>query len=252
MPKTSIFIIVFITATLCFGTTNAQRLKDHNNIGWYNIFGSIGLLPKTTLLVEYQRRSDDIIMRWQQSLARGAMQYRFKNGLMAAVGYGFIVTYPYGDYPAGPYHVPEHRIHEQLIWGDNIGRMSLNHRLRLEQRFVGKINQTAPEYTRTDWVYLNRIRYQLRAQMPLNKKTMEDKTWYAATFDEVFIGFGKNVNQNVFDQNRIGLLFGYQYNKMLRAEVGYLNQTLQQAALVGGKQVYQYNNGLILNVFVTK
>ena len=77
---------------------------------------------------------------------------------------------------------------------------------------------------------------------------MADKTLYAAVFDEVFIGFGKNVNANVFDQNRIGILLGYKLNKRFSLEGGYLNQTLQQPQPVNGKPVYQYNNGLILNL----
>lgn len=247
------FLFACITSALLFSTaTYGQRLKDNNTIGWYNTFGTLYVTKKTSVWLEYQWRRDDVIQNWKQSLSRVGIQYHFKNRVSALLGYGYIITYPYGDYPAGPYTIPEHRIFEQLIWNDNIGRVYLNHRMRLEQRFAGKINQAAPEYTRTDWVYLNRVRYQLRAQVPLNKKKMDNKTWYAATFDELFIGFGKNVNQNVFDQNRIGLLFGYQYNKILKAEAGFFSQTVQQGALVAGRQVYQYNNGLMVNLYITR
>ncbi|OSZ78079.1 hypothetical protein CAP35_07390 [Chitinophagaceae bacterium IBVUCB1] len=254
------FMIPFskATALLCalFAihlAANAQRLSDPNTIGWYNTFGTVYIdkKHKTSLWLEYQWRRDNVITNWQQSLTRVGVQYHFKNGVSAVLGYGYIITFPYGDYPAGRYHIPEHRIWQQLMWNGNVGRVTLNHRLRLEQRFVGKINQAAPNYTLTDWVYLNRVRYQLRAAVPINHKKMVDNTWYAAAFDEVFIGFGKNVNQNVFDQNRIGVLAGYQYNKMLRGEIGAFNQTVQQAALVGGKQVYQYNTGIIVNAYIT-
>lgn len=247
--------LIIILLLLCFvGKAHAQRLKDHNAFGWYGAFGIIYLdkKQKTSLWLEYQWRRDDVITSWQQSLARTGLQYHFKNGVSTMVGYGYIITYPYGDYPAGRYYFPEHRIFEQLVWNGNVGRLALNHRLRLEQRFLGKVNQAAPSYTVTDWVYMNRVRYQLRAAYPINKKKITDKTWYAAAYDELLIGFGKNVNQNIFDQNRIGLLAGYQYNKMFRAEAGVFNQILQQGGLVGGKQVYQYNNGILLSVFITK
>ncbi len=247
-------LISLSIATCMTSGAFAQRLSDPNTIGWYNTFGTIytGKKHKTSIWLEYQWRRENIITSWQQSLTRVGLQYHFKNNVSALLGYGYIVTFPYGDYPAGPYHIPEHRIFEQLIWNGNVGRLSLNHRLRLEQRFLGKVNQAATEYTRTDWVYLNRIRYQLRAAVPINKKKIENKTFYAAAFDEIFIGFGKNVNQNIFDQNRIGLLAGYQYNKILRGEIGVFNQTVQQGSLVAGKQVYQYNNGLMLNLYITK
>jgi hypothetical protein len=68
-----------------------------------------------------------------------------------------------------------------------------------------------------------------------------------AVYDEIFIGFGKNVQANVFDQNRLGVLFGYRFNKTFRAEAGYLNQILQFGRLVDGKNVFQNNNGVIVN-----
>jgi hypothetical protein len=57
------------------------------------------------------------------------------------------------------------------------------------------------------------------------------------------------VNKNVFDQNRIGLLAGYQFGKSLRIEGGYLNQTLQYGRLVDGKSVFQHNRGFIVNTY---
>lgn len=86
-----------------------------------------------------------------------------------------------------------------------------------------------------------------RMQVPLKGKAIEDKTPYWALYDEVFIGFGKNVNANVFDQNRIGVLLGYRWNKNIRIEAGYLNQILQFGRQIKGKNVFQNNNGLIIN-----
>jgi hypothetical protein len=247
--NTKIYITLFIT--LISITSYAQRLSDPNPVGWYNTFGTIYVAPKTSVWLEYQWRRDEVILSWQQSLARVGVQYHFKNGVSTLLGYGFILTYPFGDFQVGPHYIPEHRIFEQLTWNGNIGRLSLNHRLRLEQRFIGKVNQTAAEHTITGWNYLNRVRYQIRATVPLSKKQMGDKTVYLTTFDELFIGFGKNVNQNIFDQNRIGLLAGYQFNKTFRAELGVFNQTLQQGALFAGNQVYQYNYGIMANIYIT-
>lgn len=250
--RLSYFILTCWVITTFSIPSQAQRISDVNTVGWYNSFNTIHITPKTSVWLEYQWRRDNIITDWQQSLARTGIQYHFKNGLSALLGYGYIITYPYGDYPAGQYTIPEHRIFEQLVWNDAIGRVGLNHRFRLEQRFAGKVNQAAAEYDVTDWIYLNRFRYQLRATVPLNNKAMQDKTWYMAAYDELFIGFGKNVNQNVFDQNRIGLFLGYQISNAVRAEGGYFNQTVQQGGLVGGKQVYQYNHGLMINLYYTK
>jgi hypothetical protein len=245
----------YLTAALVVAAafpSNAQRLRDNNNIFWGQSFNTIGLSEHTSLWLEYQWRREDGFKNWQQSFARAGIQVHFTNDISAMAGYAYAVTYPYGDYPAGPYSIPEHRIFEQLIWNDYKGRLILNHRLRLEQRYLGKIDQSAPEYVVTGWNYMNRARYQLRVTLPLNHPKMQAKTWYLATSDELFIGFGKNVNQNVFDQNRFVLAAGYQFNKMFRLEGGFLSQILQQGGLVGGKQVYQYNRGPVLSLYFTR
>jgi hypothetical protein len=86
-----------------------------------------------------------------------------------------------------------------------------------------------------------------RLQIPLKGREIKDKTPYAALYDELFVGFGKNVNANVFDQNRIGILLGYRFSKNVRLEAGYLNQTVQFGRQINGQNVFQYNHGLILN-----
>jgi hypothetical protein len=56
------------------------------------------------------------------------------------------------------------------------------------------------------------------------------------------IGFGKNVAENIFDQNRIGILFGYRFSPKVRLEAGYLNQIVQLGREINNQNVFQYNN----------
>ena len=104
------------------------------------------------------------------------------------------------------------------------GVIDFSHRFMLEQRFVGRYS-SSNQTTEDEFPFLNRLRYMVRLQIPLNAKEMKDKTAYIALYDEIFVGFGKNVNANVFDQNRTGILLGYRFNKNVRIEGGYLNQT---------------------------
>jgi hypothetical protein len=149
----------------------------------------------------------------------------------------------------------EHRIFQMATLTDKPGRLDVSHRFMLEQRWIGRY--TAPELTREDeYFFVNRLRYMFRMQCPFKGKTLDDKEFYAAAYDEIFIGFGKNVNENVFDQNRIGLLIGYRFNKTIRMEGGYFNQILQlprEIILPGsanGRNVFQSNTGFIVNVFL--
>jgi hypothetical protein len=73
------------------------------------------------------------------------------------------------------------------------------------------------------------------------------KSPYLSIYDEIFLGFGKNVNENIFDQNRLGILIGYEISPLVRIEAGYLNQILQLGREVKNRNVVQYNNGIIVN-----
>ena len=247
-------ILAFVFCLFIYASpVNAQqRLQDPNTVVWAASLNTVYLAKHVSVWAEYQWRREDFVRNWQQSMPRVGLQYHFNNGVSVMAGYAHILTFPYGEYPAGPHKIPEHRIFEQVIWNGNIGRVGLNHRLRLEQRFLGKVDQKSEDGDVTDWIYVNRLRYQLRMTIPLNHSQLQDKTWYILPYDEIFIGFGPNVNQNIFDQNRAGLMLGYNLNKVFKIEGGLFNQTLQQGGLVAGKEVIQYNSGFILNVYLTK
>lgn len=84
-------------------------------------------------------------------------------------------------------------------------------------------------------------------QIPLKSKAIEDKIPYLAFYDEIIVGFGINVNENIFDQNRLGVLLGQRFNKHFRLEAGCLNQIVQLRREVNGSNIFQCNNGLIIN-----
>lgn len=126
------------------------------------------------------------------------------------------------------------------------GLFQFSHRFMLEQRWVGKYSRIDVD-REDEFSLMHRMRYLFRVQIPLNGKEMKDHTPYLALYDEIFIGFGENVNANVFDQNRLGVLCGYNFNKKLRLEAGYLNQILQFGRQINHQNVFQYSQGLIVN-----
>jgi hypothetical protein len=178
-------------------------------------------------------------------LLRTGITYKVTPQVAVHIGYAWVPTFAYGDYTlaAVPRTFPEHRIYEQVVLNSTIGKSTLTNRLRLEQRWVGRYASLNAENSTP--VFLNRFRYMPRIDFPINEK------WYAAAYDEIFIGFGKNVGENVFDQNRIGAMIGYKASKLFRIEGGFLNQTVQLGREIDNKNVFQYNNGLIINTYFT-
>jgi len=244
---TLLFTAFLLSSTsTTFGQNN--RLSTNNNIGWYSYVGTFKVAEKFGIHAEYVWRRDKIITDWQQSLLRVGVNYNLNPRVLFRLGYAWVETYPYGEYPINGLgrDFNEHRIFEMVQLSHKEGVIDFSHRFMLEQRFVGRYS-SSNQTTEDEFPFLNRLRYMVRLQIPLNAKEMKDKTAYIALYDEIFVGFGKNVNANIFDQNRIGILLGYRFNKNIRIEGGYLNQTLQLGRQINGQNVFQNNNGLILN-----
>ncbi|MEI2739045.1 MAG: DUF2490 domain-containing protein [Chitinophagaceae bacterium] len=204
---------------------------------------------KWSLHLEYQWRREKGLKYWQQSLLRIGANYKLNDNVTAHLGYGWIETFPYGDFPiasAGTF--PEHRIYEQITLRQPVKRWSFSHRFRTEQRWLGRVKSNSGRNREIEsWSFLHRFRYQFRVLYPLASRSV--KLPYVVAADEIFIGAGKNVGVNIFDQNRVFLLFGYQLNKTFSFETGYFNQTLQQGRRVNNSTIVQRNNGIVFSSF---
>lgn len=246
--KTKLFFSALFFGLICNALSAQNRISDHNNIGWYVYNGTFKLDSKFSIHTEYQWRRNDYITIWQQSLLRMGINYQANPNLQLRLGYAWAETFPYGEIPINGMgkDFTEHRIYEMATVTEKIAKIDFSHRFMLEQRWVGRYSN-ANLNSEDQYPFMNRARYMIRLQMPLKGNSIADKTPYAAVYDEVMIGFGKNVGENIFDQNRIGVLLGYKFNNLLRIEGGYLNQMVQLGREVEGKNVFQYNNGFILS-----
>ena len=191
--------------------------------GWYMYFGNHKLTDKVSLHTEYQWRRNEIITHWQQSLSRIGVDYKLSPTVMVTGGYGYIVSFPYGDQPiAFTFH--EHRIWEQLILTQSSGRFFFNHRFRLEQRYLENRRDNGDGTSSKDgYTYRSRARYRFLVNVPLNKPAMEQGAIFLSVYDEVFLQFGPNFGQNYLDQNRLFGAVGYVISPNANVQAGYLN-----------------------------
>jgi hypothetical protein len=226
------------------------RVSEYNPIGWYTTNGVIKVSKKFSFIPDFQWRRNEIIIKPQQDLYRLGLQFTPAKDVWFRVGYGFIETYNYGKYPINALgkQFPEHRIFTGIhLNGQILNKIDVMHRLWYEARWLGHYyNTTSNEVDY--WTFVNRLRYMLRLELPLLGNTLDDNEPYLAVYDELFIGFGINVNNNVFDQNRFGALIGWRFNKNFRIEGGYFNQLVQLGREnAAGKNIFQYNRGIIIN-----
>lgn len=243
--------IAFITLLNLFAIgSHAQntRISDRNTIGWIAYSGTFKLNEKWGLHTEIQFRRDKLITDPQQNLYRTGINYTLNNKLSLRAGYALAETFNYGSIPLNNLgkQFTEHRIYQMASLSDKAGIFEISHRFMLEQRWIGRYTN-ASLTKEDDFVFLNRMRYMFRTNIPLKGRIIADKTPYLSVYDEILIGFGKNVNENVFDQNRLAVLVGYRFSPKVRLEGGFLNQTLQFSREINGSNIFQYNSGLILN-----
>src|SRR3982751_5425452 len=75
-----------------------DRIIDNNFNGWYNYFGDHPIAGNWGIHLEGQYRRNLVITRWQQLLLRPGVNYQVSKLLLLTAGYGFIRSYPYGEY----------------------------------------------------------------------------------------------------------------------------------------------------------
>jgi hypothetical protein len=217
------FFLILIIGT-CFQLSNVSAQAVTQTNAWFMYFGNHRINEKFGLHTEYQFRRSDFATDWQQSLMRIGLDYYLPNKAMATAGYGWIVSFPYGEYPIAV-EITEHRIWEQFVLNQNIGRFYFNHRYRLEQRFIENASLDANGEKVVDgYNFRQRARYRFLVTVPITRKTLEDNTLFFAAYDEPFLGFGKGIQKNILDQNRLYFALGWRFDKDFNVQLGYLNQ----------------------------
>ena len=115
-------------------------------------------------------------------------------------------------------------MYQQFITKQNFNRVFLQHRYRVEERFIEND-------------FKLRFRYFLSINVPLNKKIITTNTFYLSAYNEIFI----NAQQPTFDRNRIYGAVGYGINKNLKIELGFMSQILQTTS-TKQLQIVLFNN----------
>ncbi len=198
--------IALIFCVLNFSTKGIAQKSDLGN--WIIYLGNKQINKRVNWHSEVQYRNYNIAGDLEQLLIRTAIGYNLtENNNNILLGYGFIRSENYagtGDTKTG---TNEHRIYQQFITKQNFSRVYLQHRYRIEERFL-----------KDDFKL--RFRYFLSLNLPLNHAKLTDNTLYLSAYNELFI----NTERTLFDRNRIYAGLGYKCNDFIKLELGYMNQ----------------------------
>lgn len=235
MLRITLVGLVF-SATFLAGQTSSKIL-DFNQHGWVSYSGDHPVASKWGVHFDAQWRRSEVFSTWQQYQLRPGLNYQLSDAVLLTGGYAFTRSYPYGDFPMR-IAMPEHRVYQQVLVSHRMRGVRLQHRTRMEQRWI-QYPDTSPE-----WTYQNRFRYLAKLEAPL--KPLEAGEIYLSAYDEILIGIPPNYGARPFDQNRVFAGLGYQMGDW-KMEAGYLNQFLGQR----NGRVFEMNHTLFFTVTST-
>lgn len=200
--------------------------QDSKLGNWMIYFGNLKLSSKLNWHHEVQYRNFNAAGDLEQLLLRTGIGYNLtENNNNLLLGYGYIISTPYISGADEKRRFGEHRLFQQFITRQHFGRVYLQHRYRLEQRFI------------EDTDFRMRFRYFLLLNIPLNKPALDSGAWYLSAYNELFI----NHRSPYFDRNRAYAALGYCIGKYMRVELGWMRQQLESTGR-NQFQVVMFNN----------
>lgn len=223
-----VFVILFSWATR---QANSQVQSVNQSTSWLLLNQNIQLSRKLVIQVEEQLAFAQE-NQGMQHVVRGAVNYSLPQGFaIVPLGYAYTWNYAYGKQPSAIVN-NEQTIWQQVSFNHRAGRFGLQHRVRMEERFIEN-NQIDANGNLIDNGYSNyqeRIRYRLLANVAVNKPTIVSGTLFLNAWCEIFYGWGQAVQYHSINQKRAFIGAGYQINKNLTGVAGPYYQQLIKGA----------------------
>ena len=198
---------LLLVLIVLFFTPKIANAQDSNLGNWLIYIGNKKINEKWNIHNEVQYRNYNAAGDLEQLLLRTGLGYNITKKSNILLGYGYILSENYIGDTDDKVTVNEHRIFQQFITKQSIGKVGLSHRYRFEQRFV-------------ESDFKMRLRYFLGVSIPLQYKEDGKNPLYLSMYNEIFL----NTKSSVFDRNRVYGGLGYKFSKNFKLELGYMNQ----------------------------
>ncbi|MFK5973010.1 MAG: DUF2490 domain-containing protein [Flavobacteriaceae bacterium] len=199
---------------------------EENTLGSWHLFSTTARISnhlsiQAATQIKYYRQ----LKNYNQFSLHGSINYHLKSNIMATLGYGFFVNDTTFESLSEENHRKDHKIEEIITIKTTTGKLKWEHRLKLEQRFIG--NEDSYEL-------LHRVRYRLQMLLPLSK------IFYLSVNDELFF----DLQEEFFGKNRIYGALGIHVAKHLNLQAGYFRTYADHSHLDRLKIAVFYNSDL--------
>lgn len=199
MKRTFLLLALILINSLTYGQDNG----DDKLGSWHMYFGTNKVSDKLSIHTEAQLRYYENGKNFNQLLLRTGLNYHINPNAIATLGYGHITTDGTFEEFDNEVNAIEHRIFEQFILKNAVGKFKFEHRYRLEQRFIKFADSKDTQH---------RARYRLQVTIPLSD------VFFLNFYDEIFL----NLQNDVYGQNRLYGAIGANVFKNTSVQIGYL------------------------------
>lgn len=202
-------LLLLTLGILISASVTAKDSEDELG-NWLIYNGTLRFSDKWSLFTEAQLRLWEVASNPQEFFVRAIGLYQTSQNTQLGLGYTWVKTEPFDDEePDGT----ENRLIEQFSARQYWNKSAIEHRFRLEQRWLEKEGVTE---------YRNRFRYRLQVTTPLFKESIGPRTHFLNFYNELFLNFGNT--EDSFDQNRLYGAYGWQFTRLANLQLGALWQ----------------------------
>ncbi|WP_177181241.1 DUF2490 domain-containing protein [Parapedobacter koreensis] len=193
--------------------------QDHVFGSWTAWFNNVRFNHKWGMNNDIQLRGGRDWTTNSLLLVRPGVNYYVNAQQTASLGYA--TTLVTNELAANSRRITEHRIWQQYIINSPMLNIPVQHRFRLEQRFLQRPDEKA---------FAKRARYFIRGIIPVSQplKTSFHRGLFMSLQNELFFNIHnqKALNGRFFDQNRAYASLGFRFSGKYDLEAGYMNQFL--------------------------
>lgn len=200
--------IALLSLLLSLNTFAQSPIEDQLG-SWFTYVGNYRLSDKVSISNCVQSWHYEIADNFNFLFTNVALNYYISPKVTTTFSYGFMDS-DSGFEKNGP-HTYENRLFEQIGYKHTLAKLPIDHRLRIEQRFLNKA---------TDNVFHNRLRYRLGTKLKINKSLF-------IRLNNEFITTIQTKTNDGFSENRLYGALGINVFKSANIQVGYLNRKIK-------------------------
>jgi hypothetical protein len=244
-------------AAVCLAAPQAraqERAVGSSANAWFDVTSDVWLTPTVGVQLGGKVQRAELGAAPQLAELRLGVARSFGRRFRLVAGGLLAHNSPYGPFPAAaPYG--ERRLWQYLLQDQRVGRVALQHRYRLEERWIERpvtgtgvgpagADDDAPD---PDVAFGLRARYRLQATLPLGAAGAA-RGPYVVVADELLKSVGPHASTALVDQNRALAGVGARWSPALKTELSFIEQRIVRA---NGRQL-EHGHTVQLALWLTR